>query len=99
MQNVRVPVALLTSFQRPALAERLQRCARRFLLLLVMVLLTATADRHALAADAVTFQGMTIKINVGFGPGGGYDAYARVLARYLGKHLPGNPAVIARNKI
>lgn len=67
-------------------------------LLLATVLLTAVAGRPAWAEDpAVTFKGMTIKIDVGFGPGGGYDAYARVLARHLGKYLPGNPTVIVRN--
>src|SRR5262245_19378631 len=66
-------------------------------LLLVVALLTTNADRYALSADAVTFRGMTIKLNIGVGPGGGYDAYARVLARYLGKHLPGNPTVVPRN--
>jgi len=98
MPNARLSAALLTSFQRPAATQWLQCCTRAFWLLLSTFLLTAIADRHALSADSgVTFQGTTIKINVGFGPGGGYDAYARVLARYLGKHLPGNPAVIARN--
>src|SRR5262245_65278392 len=99
MPNVRRAAALLTSFRRPAVTERLQRSATHSVwLLLFMVLLTAIAGRHALSADsAMTFQGMTIKINIGFGPGGGYDAYARLLARYLGKHLPGNPTVVPRN--
>jgi tripartite-type tricarboxylate transporter receptor subunit TctC len=30
-------------------------------------------------------------------PGGGYDFYARLLARHLGRHLPGNPAVVVKN--
>src|SRR6266480_1276575 len=34
---------------------------------------------------------------IGFGPGGGYDLWGRTVARYLGRHLPGNPAVIAQN--
>ena len=34
---------------------------------------------------------------VGFGPGGGYDAYTRVLARHIGRHIPGNPQVIVQN--
>jgi tripartite-type tricarboxylate transporter receptor subunit TctC len=89
MPNARRSGALLSGFQR---------LRRSLSLLFLAVLLSTIADRHALSADnAVTFQGMTIKINVGFGPGGGYDAYARVLARYLGKHLPGNPTVVARN--
>ena len=47
-------------------------------------------------ADA-QFHGDTITIEVGFSPGGGYDAYARVFARYLGRHVPDNPRVIVEN--
>jgi tripartite-type tricarboxylate transporter receptor subunit TctC len=38
-----------------------------------------------------------ISIVVGFGPGGGIDAYARTVARYLGNYIPGNPTVIVVN--
>jgi tripartite-type tricarboxylate transporter receptor subunit TctC len=47
------------------------------------------------AQEAVT--GKTVTLSVGFGPGGGYDLYARVLARHLGRHLPGHPAVVVAN--
>ena len=69
--------------------------------------LTAVADsgslrrRHRfralrIAADAAedVLRGKTVQVLVGFGPGGGYDLYARTLARYLGKHIPGNPTVV-----
>ncbi len=39
-----------------------------------------------------------MKIVVGSAPGGGYDTYARVLARYLGKFIPGTPTVIVENQ-
>jgi tripartite-type tricarboxylate transporter receptor subunit TctC len=39
----------------------------------------------------------TMTIVVGFSPGGGYDAYARVLSRHIGRHLPGTPNVIVQN--
>jgi tripartite-type tricarboxylate transporter receptor subunit TctC len=39
------------------------------------------------------FQGRTIQIVVGFGPGGGFDKYARVTANHLGDHIPGNPTI------
>src|SRR5262249_60251588 len=42
------------------------------------------------------FAGKTVTILVGTSPGGGYDAYARMLARYLPKHLPGS-TVVAKN--
>lgn len=41
-----------------------------------------------------SFKGKTVTIQVGVSPGGGYDAYARILARYLPKHLPGSTVVV-----
>jgi tripartite-type tricarboxylate transporter receptor subunit TctC len=43
------------------------------------------------------YKGKTISLVIGYSVGGGYDAYARLLARHLGKHLPGNPGVVAQN--
>jgi tripartite-type tricarboxylate transporter receptor subunit TctC len=43
------------------------------------------------------FKGKTFTIVVGFSPAGGYDTYARNVARYLGNHIPGNPTVIVQN--
>jgi tripartite-type tricarboxylate transporter receptor subunit TctC len=38
-----------------------------------------------------------VSIFVGYGPGGGYDLYARLVARHLGKHIPGEPAMVVQN--
>jgi tripartite-type tricarboxylate transporter receptor subunit TctC len=43
------------------------------------------------------YAGRTVNLVIGFSPGGGYDAYARVLSRHLGKHIPGNPKIIVKN--
>jgi tripartite-type tricarboxylate transporter receptor subunit TctC len=43
------------------------------------------------------YRGKTVTILVGFSAGGGYDQYARLLARHIGKHIPGNPAVTVQN--
>jgi tripartite-type tricarboxylate transporter receptor subunit TctC len=43
------------------------------------------------------YRDQQLRMIVGFGPGGGYDAYTRVLARYIGRHIPGNPRVIVQN--
>ncbi len=52
----------------------------------------------ACAQDAASFyNGKTVRIVVGFSPGGGYDLYARLLARHFGRHIPGNPTVIVQN--
>ena len=49
------------------------------------------------APQAADFSGKTIEILIGFGPGGGHDAYGRAFAQFYGKNLPGEPAVVARN--
>lgn len=43
------------------------------------------------------YKGKTVTIIAGFGPGGGYDLYARVLARYIGNYIPGKPNVLVQN--
>jgi tripartite-type tricarboxylate transporter receptor subunit TctC len=43
------------------------------------------------------YRGKTIRIIVGFAPGGGYDTYSRLIAKYLGNYIPGNPSVIVEN--
>lgn len=49
------------------------------------------------AKAAVSFEGKTFKIIIGYAAGGGYDLYARTMARYISKYLPGNPKVISQN--
>lgn len=51
------------------------------------------------AGDAVEqfYRGKTINIYVGSAVGGGYDGYARLLARHFGKYIPGNPAIVPQN--
>jgi tripartite-type tricarboxylate transporter receptor subunit TctC len=44
-----------------------------------------------------TFKGKTITVTIGFAPGGNYDFVGRLVARHIGKHLPGNPAGVAVN--
>ncbi|MDI7259052.1 MAG: tripartite tricarboxylate transporter substrate-binding protein [Thermodesulfobacteriota bacterium] len=43
------------------------------------------------------YEGKTVRIIVGFGPGGGYDRMARLLAKHLPKHIPGKPSIIVEN--
>jgi tripartite-type tricarboxylate transporter receptor subunit TctC len=49
------------------------------------------------AAQAPNLAGKTVQMLIGFGPGGGYDLWGRVVARHIGKHLPGNPTVVPQN--
>ena len=43
------------------------------------------------------FEGKTVRIIVGLAPGGGFDTYARVIARHMGKQIPGNPTLVVEN--
>jgi len=57
------------------------------------------AASGAFAADDVAnfYKGRTVTIDIGYSAGGGYDLYARTLARHLGDHIPGHPSVIPQN--
>jgi tripartite-type tricarboxylate transporter receptor subunit TctC len=74
----------------------LRNCKRSAALLVVA---TAFALPANAAETAPYFAGKTLRILVGFGPGGGYDLYARELARHLGRHVPGNPTVLVQNMV
>ena len=64
--------------------------------LVVFFLMPAVWKTSALA-QANFYEGKTVRTIVGLAAGGGYDLYARTLARHLGKHIPGNPAVVVEN--
>ena len=49
------------------------------------------------AAQSDFYEGKTIRIIVGFSPGGGYDALARMLSRHMPKYIPGRPTIIVEN--
>jgi tripartite-type tricarboxylate transporter receptor subunit TctC len=71
---------------------------RFFVRLAACALVLALPAAPAAAQDAAAFyKGNTVRIVVGFSAGGGYDHYARVLARHIGRHIPGRPNVIVQN--
>ena len=43
------------------------------------------------------YRGKTVRVIVGGSAGGGFDIYTRAMARHMGKHIPGNPAMIVEN--
>jgi tripartite-type tricarboxylate transporter receptor subunit TctC len=43
------------------------------------------------------YRGKTLRMIIGYGPGGGYDIYGRLAAEFLPRHLPGHPAIITQN--
>ena len=55
----------------------------------------ALAITSAVAADY--YAGKSIDLLIGAPPGGGYDIYARALARHYGRHIPGQPSIVAKN--
>ena len=54
------------------------------------------AGNPAVAADDF-FKGKTIRVIVGYAPGGGYDTYTRQIVRHMGQYIPGNPSFIVQN--
>jgi tripartite-type tricarboxylate transporter receptor subunit TctC len=65
-------------------------------LLLGLACLLAAAIRPAQAQDF--YKGKTITLLVGSAEGGGYDQYARLLARHMGKYIPGEPGIVVKNQ-
>lgn len=60
----------------------------------VLILLCGSASAQEAVANF--YKGKSINLYIGFGAGGGYDTYARTVARFMGKHIPGDPTIIPR---
>jgi len=70
--------------------------SRIWLLPSAIAALSFVAVPQASAEDF--YKGKTVTIVVGFSAGGGFDTYARLISRHIGKHIPGNPTVVVENK-
>jgi tripartite-type tricarboxylate transporter receptor subunit TctC len=72
---------------------------KKFLLTAGLCSMALLGASVAARADDVAafYTGKTIDLLIGTSPGGGYDLYARVLAKYLGKHIPGDPTIVPQN--
>jgi tripartite-type tricarboxylate transporter receptor subunit TctC len=68
---------------------------KRFTFLAIALMVRVTTADAASADDF--YKGKTIRIVVGFSAGGGFDTYARAIARHMSKHVPGQPAVVVEN--
>jgi len=66
-------------------------------------LLAVAAGLSVSAASAQSpaefYKGKNVDLYIGYSVGGGYDVYARIVARHMGKHIPGNPTVVPKNMI
>src|SRR5262249_20170181 len=70
----------------------------RALCALAGVLFAAAAAQPASSAGVEDFyKGKTVSLMIGYSVGGGYDTYGRLVARHLGKHIPGNPTIVPQN--
>jgi len=70
-------------------------CWPEALRILTLALLSIAAARAQ--SPAISYKGKNVDFMIGYSVGGGYDVYARMIARHLGKHIPGNPTVVPKN--
>jgi tripartite-type tricarboxylate transporter receptor subunit TctC len=87
-KNIRLPA----QGGRQGGKSMLIRALTTFLLALTVAVSPARAD-----AVADFYKGKNVTLIVGYGTGGGYDVFARLLARHIGKYIPGNPNVVVQN--
>jgi tripartite-type tricarboxylate transporter receptor subunit TctC len=73
------------------------RTSRFFVLAAVVALAAACSTRPEAAGTDARFQGQILRIVVGRSPGGTYDLYARAMAQYFGRYVPGHPTVVVEN--
>src|SRR5262245_43812280 len=95
-------LALIPEGQLMVPSARQSRLSRRAYHLALSALATTAwciaGTAPSTAQDPAAFyRGKTMRIVVGFSSGGGYDVYARVLARHIGRYIPGNPTVVVQN--
>src|ERR1700683_2535346 len=77
------------------LATFLEHCLAIFAVVLGLCLSPFAGVRADEVADF--YHSHPVSLITGFGPGGGYDVYARLLARHIGRYIPGNPSVVVQN--
>ncbi len=65
--------------------------------LTLAAVMTGAYGAHGATASADFYQGKVMRIIVGFSAGGGFDTFARTVARYMGKYIPGNPSIVVDN--
>ena len=73
------------------------RVVRALLAFLLLPALAALAVEHASAQPVPFYKGKQITLFIASGAGGGYDTYARALARHMARHIPGNPNIVPKN--
>src|SRR5262245_49345147 len=93
-QETGVPDQRRTAPLRCALHRVRDTCG----MIIVLIALSVVPVHPAHAQSVEDFyRGKSVNLLIGFGVGGGYDLYARVLGKYIGKHIPGNPTIVPQN--
>src|SRR6185295_5321744 len=88
-----VPARARTELEAQVMRQR----PLSFVNALTGLILVSTLTGTAQAQDGWSFKNRPITLYTAGTPGGGYDFYARLLARHLGRHLPGNPSIVVKN--
>src|SRR5437867_11265894 len=71
---------------------------RRLAIMLLPLATLCAAHSHSQAGPIADFyRGKTLRMLIGYGPGGGYDLYARLVAEFLPRHIPGTPMIVPQN--
>jgi tripartite-type tricarboxylate transporter receptor subunit TctC len=70
-------------------------CVRKAICMAAALAALAASARADDVADF--YRGKQISLVIGYGPGGGYDLYARLLARFMAAHIPGHPTIVPQN--
>jgi len=85
----------MTVFANPMAIERpMHKPGFTVRSLLLFAALAAPAGIAEADGVADFYKGRSVSIIIGYSVGGGYDAYARLLARYIGRHIPGEPSIV-----
>jgi tripartite-type tricarboxylate transporter receptor subunit TctC len=72
-------------------------CQKVPAVLLIGAAIASASATVAAAQDSWSFKNRTVTIYSAGTAGGGYDFYSRLLARHIGRHLPGNPTIVVKN--
>ena len=62
-----------------------------------LILIVATAGKAPAQTPEQFYKGKNFDVVIGYPPGGSNDTFARLIARHIGKYIPGNPSVVPRN--
>jgi tripartite-type tricarboxylate transporter receptor subunit TctC len=87
-------MSLQTKYNNQDVGRWRGSCSAAIMIFAASILLHSSP---ATAQPSPSLAGRTVQVIVGFGAGGGFDMWGRLVARHIGRHLPGNPTVVVQN--